>query len=351
MTIRAVTGVVTDGADVTDLRAVRPRAFDADAELESAHAIALRAVAEARGIADPLCAPETLLMRHHGRVLAVRNGRRVAGIDEAAEARCDDKLAMRTLFAARGLPCPATLGFDAPEEVWERFLRAGPVVVKPIAGTHGRGVTLGIRSLPDARAAAGHLALGGVASFAERQVAGHDLRVHVIAGKIVAACTRRPAFIEGDGRRSARTLAAEHEATLRALNSNNALDWRVAEAMLGADARSLDDVPAQGEVWVLGRLSNVAAGAVVDDASGRLHPDVAEAIVRLDAAIELPTWAVDIMAPAPDAPLSAVSFLEVNARPEWLHHRLPRAGERDLGAALVEAFVAGQLDAWTQPDA
>src|SRR3954447_14715944 len=84
----------------------------------------------------------------------------------------------------------------------------GRIVVKPVDGNQGRGVTIGelseeeVASAFDAAAAASKRR----GAIVQRAVSGYDHRLLVVGGKLIACAERVPAHIVGDGRRSVREL-------------------------------------------------------------------------------------------------------------------------------------------------
>src|SRR5690625_6631417 len=88
------------------------------------------------------------------------------------------------------------------EELQSRAERIGyPLAIKPNTGTMGRGVLTGINSWDELRA--GYLYLVDALSVRnmvmEQHFEGEDFRILVIGDKVVAACKRIPANVQGDG--------------------------------------------------------------------------------------------------------------------------------------------------------
>ena len=76
-----------------------------------------------------------------------------------------------------------------------------PVVVKPLDGNHGRGVSI---DLTTRRAGAGGVREGARARLVARVIVetfleGHDYRILVVDGKVVAVAQRVPGHVVGDG--------------------------------------------------------------------------------------------------------------------------------------------------------
>ena len=92
-----------------------------------------------------------------------------------------------------------------------------PVVVKPLDGNHGRGVSLDLRTEEDVRRAY-PIALDESRSrdvVVESYVTGNDYRVLVIGGKLAAVAERVPASVIGDGKLTVRQLVEKENADPR----------------------------------------------------------------------------------------------------------------------------------------
>ncbi|MCA9526551.1 MAG: hypothetical protein KC549_09690, partial [Myxococcales bacterium] len=157
----------------------------------------------------------------YGGVLVLK-GRVIPSLSHQASLLIDNKLATKALLAEAGLPTPAgapltgLLDVDLP--VLQALLAQGPIVVKPVAGTHGRGVLL---DPPSAEAAARHAAHLAEPALAEALVAGADLRLHALGGRVVAACVRTPPSVTGDGHTSIAALIEALDAEVRRPNPQN----------------------------------------------------------------------------------------------------------------------------------
>ncbi len=93
------------------------------------------------------------------------------------------------------------------EEAWNNFEK--PIVIKPAGLTAGRGVSVGIRTLEEAKDAFDYAKekVGGEQRHTwqkkimmEEQIKGEDYRLLVINGKLEVVTKRIPAFIIGDGK-------------------------------------------------------------------------------------------------------------------------------------------------------
>ena len=142
---------------------------------------------------------------HQQRIRATVTSRTGAiGVDIAS-----DKSLTNSLLSSAGLPVPRSAVVRSADDAVAAAVKIGyPVVVKPLDGNHGRGVSLDLRTEEDVRRAfqpAWDQSTGGdvvVESF----VHGNDYRVLVIGGKLAAVAERVPAGVKGDGEHTVREL-------------------------------------------------------------------------------------------------------------------------------------------------
>ena len=276
-----------------------------------------------------------------GPSLLVLKGRVFPWLHAVAERTLDDKAWTKRRLEELSIPTPAGRTFSDPADV--AFPAGRPQVCKPVRGSHGVGVAIGLTSAAELRAhCAEHPA---PAWILEDLVEGGDLRLQALRGRLVAACVRSPARVEGDGAATLAELMARRDEAVQALNPRNRClpDADTARALAG---RPLTDVPARGEVVAVKTVANLSAGGAVVDVTDDLHPTWARWVEALAAALDLPFFAMDAITPDPAAdPLAAgAAVLEANARPEWLHHTFSEQRTHDLQRQILlagMAFVGG----------
>ena len=164
--------------------------------------------------------------------------------DARAIERCVDKSMTSFLLARAGLPTPDTWTVEGRSEAlriaWRETLR-GPLVLKPLFGSQGRGLRL-IRSasdLPEENAVAS-------VYYLQRFVGGtgpehSDFRALVSRGRIVAAMRRRAAHWITNVKQGGRPETVELGADLAALAIRSAAaveaDFAGVDILLGSDGR------------------------------------------------------------------------------------------------------------------
>lgn len=205
-----------------------------------------------------------------------------------------------------------------------------PVVIKPLDGNHGRGITVNIKTWEEALS--GFHAAKEISRLVivEKQVAGEDYRVLVIDNKLVAAAKRIPAHVIGDGEHNIKELIKEvnkdarrgygHEKILTQITINN-----LTKSIIEAKNYSLDTVLKKGEKLVLKDTANLSTGGTAEDVTDKVHPSNKFMAERISRIIGLDICGIDIMTSDISKPLSETggAVLEVNAGPGFRMHLSP----------------------------
>jgi cyanophycin synthetase len=235
-----------------------------------------------------------------------------------------DKLRVSELIRALGLPSPDHMLAHAPQQAVQIARRLGyPVVVKPLRGSKGRGVSIGVKD--DAAVAAAFTKARGATNdpvLVERFVAGDDFRLSVFGGKLLRASRLIPPHVIGDGSSSiAQLIEIENQSRSDADVASGLLvrikpDAEVI-ALLQEQGFGLSDVPPAGKHLLLRRNSNLSTGGRLEEVTAELHPDnriMAETIAR---ALHLDAVGIDFMTADPRRSWREgdAAVIEVNATP------------------------------------
>lgn len=166
------------------------------------------------------------------------------------------------------IPCPAQLSTRDVREVRQFFVQYDHIVIKPINGSGGKGVTTNISTLPELQRAYAYAKTYSHTIVAEQHVEGMDVRLLVINGSFCSAVIRKPAHVRGDGATSITKLIDYVNASpLRNDDTQSSLmhiDKKAAHRYLGTHIRT---VPVSGsETRVVGP-ANVSLGGSLHEAT------------------------------------------------------------------------------------
>ena len=266
-----------------------------------------------------------------------------------AEGIARDKDLTKTLLKSCGVPVPEGQVVASADEAWEAAQDIGlPVVVKPSDGNHGRGVALDLRTREDVAAAFAIAEKHGSDVLVERCVPGHEHRLLVVGGRVIAAARGEAAWVTGDGRSTVRQLIDEQINTdpRRGLTE----DFPLNKILVDEDANVLSDlhrqgltpdaVPAAGRPVLIQRNGNVSI-----DCTDDVHPEVAHTVTLAARVVGLDIAGIDLVAEDISKPLQAQggAVVEVNAGPGLLMHLKPAEGmPRPVGRAIVDHLFPDQ---------
>ena len=260
-----------------------------------------------------------------------------------AEGIAGDKDLTKSLLATCGVPVPEGQIVASAEEAWEAAQDIGlPVVVKPSDGNHGRGVSLDLQTREDVMAAFTVAAPQGSEVMVERFIRGHEHRLLVVGGRVVAAARGDVASVTGDGQLTVIELVDAQLNTdpRRGLEEDfplSRIDIHQDEAIvldLQRQGLSPDAVPAAGRTVLIQRNGNVAI-----DCTDQVHPEVDHIVSLAARVVGLDIAGIDVVAEDISRPLheQGGAVIEVNAGPGLLMHLKPAEGSpRPVGRAICE---------------
>lgn len=225
-----------------------------------------------------------------------------------------------------------------------------PLVVKPVGGNHGRGITVNIKNYEDALVA--FHAAKNVSSkvIVEKYITGEDYRLLVINNVLVAAAKRTPANVVGDGKSTIKELVDEvnkdsrrgygHENVLTKITIND-----LTKTIIAVKGYTEDSVPAKGETVILKDTANLSTGGTAEDVTDIVHPSNVSMAERISKIIDLDICGIDIMTTDISKPLEETggAVLEVNAGPGFRMHLAPTTGlPRNVAAPVVDKLFPQQ---------
>lgn len=229
-----------------------------------------------------------------------------------------------------------------------------PLVIKPVDGNHGRGITVDIQNYEDALEAfnnAKESSRSG-AIIVEKFITGEDYRLLVINNKLVAGAKRTPAHVIGNGKSTVQELIDEvnkdprrgygHENVLTQITVNDLTKNIIKDA-----GYTLESVIPEGERLILKDTANLSTGGTAEDVTDIIHPANVSMAERISKIIDLDICGIDIMTTDISKPLSETggAVLEVNAGPGFRMHLAPTTGlPRNVAAPVIDKLFPKKGD-------
>ncbi len=219
-----------------------------------------------------------------------------------------------------------------------------PLVIKPVGGNHGRGITVDINKYEDAVEAFHAAKEVSSAVIVEKYIIGEDYRLLVINNRLVAGAKRTPAHVIGNGKSTIQELIDEvnkdprrgygHEKVLTQITVND-----LTKSIIKAKSYVLDTVLKEGEKLILKDTANLSTGGTAEDITDIVHPANVAMAERISKIIDLDICGIDVMTTDITQPLSETggAVLEVNAGPGFRMHLAPTEGlPRNVAAPVID---------------
>jgi cyanophycin synthetase len=256
-----------------------------------------------------------------------------------------DKEETNEILRDLGLPVPEQRIVRREGDAVRAAKRIGfPVVLKPLAGNHGRGVSINLKTAEEVEVGFKKALEHGRTVIVESYIEGFDHRLLVVNGELVAAAKREPGHVVGDGKHTIEQLVdivnedprrgVGHEKVLTRLEFDHQ-----AERLLGKIGYDKDAVLEKDEVIYLRSTANLSTGGTALDVTDVIHPDNREMAIRAINAIGLDIGGVDFL--TNDISLShreaGGAICEVNAGPGFRMHVAPSEGTpRDVAGPVID---------------
>lgn len=267
-------------------------------------------------------------------------------------------------FTCRKDDCKAFLGemgFPVPqggvvatfEEAAQLAGEVGyPVVVKPLAGHKGIGVTANILTENELefafRKAVESIETEGgpVDVIVEKNITGSDFRLLCIHGKFTAAVKRQPASVVGDGNSSLKMLIdRENQSPARQDTPTSPLGKIKSDdsmmMFLQEQGLTLESIIEPGRRVFLRKVANLSAGGVSYNVTDTVHPDNVTLAEDIAQYLHLTCLGIDVIAGdlATSWKEGGFGIIEINAAPGIFMHLNPAVGSSiDVPSKIVESF-------------
>ncbi|HEY9850778.1 MAG TPA: cyanophycin synthetase [Leptolyngbyaceae cyanobacterium] len=257
-----------------------------------------------------------------------------------------DKESTKQILRESGVPVPRGTVINYLDELEDAIKDVGgyPIVIKPLDGNHGRGITINITNWELAEQAYDAAKEVSKSVIVERYYQGRDHRVLVVNGKVVAVAERVPAHVVGDGNSTIQQLIdLTNQDPNRGEGHDNVLTKitvdRTSWQLLERQGYTLETVLPPGEICYLRATANLSTGGIAVDRTDDIHPENIWLAQRVAKIIGLDIAGIDVVTPDITKPLREVDgvIVEVNAAPGFRMHVAPSKGiARNVAAPVLD---------------
>jgi cyanophycin synthetase len=287
----------------------------------------------------------SLIQFGHG----VKQRRIQAGLTDNTSSISDgiaqDKWLTKNLLKSVGIPVAEGVVVHTIEEALREAEDIGyPVVIKPLDGNQGKGVTVNIIGEEQFREAFAHAQKYGDEILLEEYIPGDDYRLLVVGNRLIAAAQRVPPMVMGDGQHSIQALIDQVNQDPLRLNDHNGFLTKITvdQVVIGflkQQHLTIDSIPAAGQKVFLRLNANLSTGGYAIDVTDKVHFSIQEQAIRAAQMIGIDICGVDLVCKDITKPLKDHNgfFIEMNLAPGLRMHIAPSYGEpRDVGKAIIE---------------
>ncbi len=256
-----------------------------------------------------------------------------------------DKEKTKKILAGMGAPVPLGMTIYSFGELEDAIDRLGyPIVIKPLNGNHGRGITIDIKDWEHAGIGYDRAREISKGVIVEHFYQGRDHRILVVNHQVVAVAERVPAHVVGNGVDTiSRLVDLENQDPRRGDGHDNMLtkielDDSTAE-MLNNQGFSLNTILRSDEVCYLRATANLSTGGIAIDRTDEIHPDTVWLAERVSRIIDLDVAGIDVITTDITKTLAEVdgTIVEVNAAPGLRMHISPSEGVgRNVAAPILQ---------------
>ncbi len=279
--------------------------------------------------------------KHQKRIQAALTSRtNILGVELAC-----DKEKTKKILAGMGAPVPLGMTIYSFGELEDAIDRLGyPIVIKPLNGNHGRGITIDIKDWEHAGIGYDRAREISKGVIVEHFYQGRDHRILVVNHQVVAVAERVPAHVVGNGLDTISVLVdRENQDPRRGEGHDNMLtkielDDSTAE-MLNNQGFGLNTILRSGEVCYLRATANLSTGGIAIDRTDEIHPDTVWLAERVSRIIDLDVAGIDVITTDITKTLAEVdgTIVEVNAAPGLRMHISPSEGVgRNVAAPILQ---------------
>ncbi|MBP0028920.1 cyanophycin synthetase [Roseofilum sp. Guam] len=259
-----------------------------------------------------------------------------------------DKEGTKKILRDSGIPVPRGTVIEYLDELEDAIDEVGgyPLVIKPLDGNHGRGITINVKSFEEAELAYDDASAASKTRrvIVERYYEGNDHRVLVINGKVIAVAERVPAHVVGDGKSTIAELIEETNRDPRRGQGHDNVLTRIeidrnSMNLLDRQGYTLDSVPKKDERCMLRATANLSTGGIAIDRTDEMHPENIWLAERVVKTIGLDIAGIDIVTSDISRPLRETDgvIVEVNAAPGFRMHAAPSYGlPRNIAAPVMD---------------
>jgi GNAT-family acetyltransferase (TIGR03103 family) len=242
---------------------------------------------------------------------------------------CQNKYLSQKLLARGGLNVPRHSLWEDEKQA-RGFLRecGNRLVVKPLNGEQGKGITIDVKTPVKLQEAAAEARRYDENVIMEEYIDGRDLRIIVIDYKFVAAIERIPAQVIGDGVSGIQDLIINRNKELLEKTDGESqipLNKGTFDFILD-QGYTLHDILPFGQILSVCRLANFHSGGTIKDVTPEITEQIKYISQKAAEILKIPVVGLDFLVPSIEG--NEYVIIEANERPGLANHEPQPTAER-----------------------
>ncbi|MBF0468139.1 MAG: N-acetylglutaminylglutamine synthetase [Desulfamplus sp.] len=257
-----------------------------------------------------------------------------------AMTKCDSKRLTSKILKNAGISVPRQIIHQDHQESLDFMKEMKRVVVKPVQGEQGDGISVDISSeeelknaLLNAKKVCDNVAI-------EEYIQGEDLRIIVINQEVVAGAVRRPPSITGTGQHTVIELVKKYNRRRMAATDGEShipIDDETLRC-IRTEGYEYEDVLPNKEILIVRKTANLHTGGTIHDVTERLSESLKSVAVKAAAALDIPVTGLDLM--VKDVEADEYAVIEANERPGLANHEPQPTAEKFIDFLFPETIVS-----------
>ncbi|MBF0200878.1 MAG: N-acetylglutaminylglutamine synthetase [Desulfamplus sp.] len=260
-----------------------------------------------------------------------------------AMTKCDNKRLTSSILKKAGINVPRQILHDTLEGTLGFMEEVKQVVVKPVKGEQGDGISVDISTRDGLENALGKAGEVCPQVIVEEFVRGDDLRIIVINREVVAAALRKPPSITGTGKHTIEVLIEKYNRRRMAATGGESSIPMDGETIrcIGLEGYKGSDILASGEVLTVRKTANLHTGGTIHDVTERLSPTLRDVALKSAAALDIPVTGLDLM--VRDVEGEDYAVIEANERPGLANHEPQPTAQKFIDFLFPETIIHGTV--------
>lgn len=263
---------------------------------------------------------------------------------------CSNKYLTATFLKKNGFKIAPFVLAENFEQAKSFLQKNKQVVVKPLYGNQGRGITVGVKTIKDLKEAYkkafernNKVAKAKYKNkvLVEKMLPGEDHRVLVMDYKDIYAIKKTPAYVIGDGKSTITELVDQKNKKKVKHKKPIVLDQE-AGRVIGDQGYKKISIPEKGQQVFIKKTANLATGGESIDITDELSPEIRKIAIEAAKKLKMPVVGLDFM--TTDYKNKAGIIIDINPTPGLLIHHYPHVGkERNPSRKLIEMLISKKL--------